>query len=63
MRDAIEKAKAEDGFLEFEIEDWTAHNPDDGLWVDTWDDVNDEFTAHLKQELLKLSTQTQNNQQ
>jgi hypothetical protein len=57
---AITEVKATDtGFLEFEMEDWTQIDPEEGLWVSSWEETNDEFTNTLRIELLKLNDNNQ----
>lgn len=45
----------EDDFLEFAEEDWPQQQPDPLLWVQTWDDPDDEFTRQLRYCISKVA--------
>ena len=54
----LSNVKDDDEFEDFEVQDWSPDQEDPtdaSLWLDTWDDdeLNDEFSNQLRQELLK----------
>ena len=51
----VMKPEMDDEWIDFDIQDWGPQQEEPGLWEETWDEIEDDYTRQLRQELDKIS--------